>query len=221
MEFMLSTVLSSHTKLTDSVVVLSGVSWQTYLSLREEDSNRHVYMTFDRGRLFLMSPGRLHERIGALLARFVCVWTEIRAIPISSGGSTTMKHELVNRGLEPDECFYIQNEAAVRQTDSYDAATDPPPDLVIEVDVTSISTVRMPIYAEFGVPEIWRWHDEKLEVFRLQGKTYLLADASICLPQFPIQVATAFLDKRHDADETSLLIEFRKHCSSAHTPGPA
>ena len=196
----------------DSLVVLNEVSWQTYNELRDCNFNRNVRMTYDRGRLFLVSPGRLHERIGAILARIVCAWTEMRGIAMLSGGSTTMKHPLINRGLEPDKCFYIQNEFAVRHSDTYDAVSDPPPDLVIEVDVTSLSTIRMPIYAEFGVPEIWRWHEEKLEVHRLQGKSYVRVEDSACLPGFPFDKAIESLDERHNLDETSLLVGFRQRC---------
>ncbi len=196
----------------DSLVVLNEVSWQTYIELRESDLNRNVRMTFDRGKLFLMSPGKLHERIGAILAQIICVWTELHDIPRLSGGSTTMKHPLINRGLEPDKCFYIQNEFAVRHSDTYDAETDLPPDLVVEVDVTSLSTVRMPIYAEFGVPEIWRWHEEKLEVHRLQDNSYVRVEESFCLPGFPFDKAIKALIERHDLVETSLLVGFRKRC---------
>ncbi len=198
----------------DANVVLHDVSWETYVALRDADANRHVRMTFDRGSLFLMSPGRLHERIGEILAQMICVWTEVNSIPRSSGGSTTMKDKLIDRGLEPDKCFYIQNEAAVRKRDAYDASVDPPPDLVIEVDVTSLSTIRMPIYAEFGVPEIWRWYEEKLEVYRLRDKSYVRINHSICLPRFSFETAVEILDKRHDVDEMNLLVEFRNRCQA-------
>ena len=116
-------------KAVDPLILLSDVTWQTYESLRATQGNGHVRMTFDQGKLYLMSPSRLHERIAELLGRFVMVWTEQRAIPIMSGGSTTMKDRLRECGLEPDKCFYIQNEAAARGRDDYDAAIDPPPDL--------------------------------------------------------------------------------------------
>ena len=109
-------------------------------------------MTYDHGILILMAPSRRHERIAEILGRLVFAWTKDRQVACLSGGSTTMKSRLLDRGLEPDKCFYIQNEAAVRDRDEYDADIDPPPDLVIEVHVTSSSTTRMPVYAGFHVP---------------------------------------------------------------------
>ncbi len=193
-----------------SLLRLDQVSWQTYCDLREAPENQHVRMTFDQGRLYLMSPSRLHERIAELIGRLVATYTEAQSIPILSGGSTTMKAQLLNRGLEPDKCYYVQNEAAVRRSDRYDAQNDPPPDLAIEVDVTSLSTVRMPIYAELNVPEVWRWIDDQIEVYHLVGTEYQLVDQSICLSGFPFDKAIACLNDRFDKDETSLIAAFRK-----------
>ncbi len=193
-----------------SLLRLDQVSWQTYCDLREAPENQHVRMTFDQGRLYLMSPSRLHERIAELVGQLVIAWTDVHNIPRLSGGSTTMKAQLLNRGLEPDKCFYIQNEAAVRRSDRYDAQNDPPPDLAIEVDVTSLSTVRMPIYADLTVPEVWRWIDDQIEVYHLVGTEYQLVDQSICLSGFPFDKAIACLNDRFDKDETSLIAEFRK-----------
>lgn len=192
-----------------SLLRLDQVSWQTYCELRDARENRHVRMTFDQGRLYLMSPSRLHERIAELIGRLIATYTECESIPILSGGSTTMKSELLKRGLEPDKCYYIQNEAAVRRSDRYDAQTDPPPDLAIEVDVTSLSTVRMPIYADLSVPEVWRWIDDQLEVYHLVGGEYRATDQSACLPGFPFDQAIACLNDRFDKDETTLIAAFR------------
>ena len=204
---------ATQTDASSSVIVLPDVTWQTYSLLRDSQQNRHVRMTFDQGKLFLMSPGRLHERIVELLSQMVWVWTEVHAVPRLSAGSTTMKSELLERGLEPDKCFYFQNEARVRDTDLFNATSDPPPDLAIEVDVSSLSTLRMPIYAEFGVPEVWRWIDEQIEIHRLRDKSYLRAAESVCLPGFPIDLAMEYVAKRHELDETSLLSNFRRNVS--------
>lgn len=193
-----------------SLLRLDRVSWQTYCNLRDARENHHIRMTFDQGRLYLMSPSRLHERIAELVGQLVVTWTDVHSIPRLSGGSTTMKSEHSNRGLEPDKCYYIQNEAAVRRNNFYDAETDPPPDLAIEVDVASLSTVRMPIYADLAVPELWRWIDDRIEVYRLAGGAYRAADQSICLPGFPFEKAVTCLNDRFDKDETSLVAAFRK-----------
>ena len=194
---------------TNSVVTLRDVSWETYDRLRSADGNRGVRMTYDHGVLILMAPSRRHERIAEILGRLVFVWTEDRQIACLSGGSTTIKSRLLERGLEPDKCFYIQNEAAVRDRDEYDADIDPPPDLVIEVDVTSMSTARMPLYAEFHVPEIWRWVENRLEVYRLIDAAYVQVKDSASLTEFPIELVLQILELRYEVDETSLVRRFR------------
>lgn len=193
-----------------SLVRLDQVSWQTYCDLRDAPQNRHVCMTFDQGRLYLMSPSRMHERIAELIGRLIATYTECKSIPMLGGGSMTMKSKLLNRGLEPDKCYYIQNEAAVRGSDRYDAQTDPPPDLAVEVDVTSLSTIRLPIYAALAVPEVWRWSEDTIQVYHLGGDQYRPADQSTCLPGFPFEKAIACLNDRFDHDETSLVAAFRK-----------
>ena len=125
-----------------------------------------------------------------------------------------MQSELLERGLEPDKCYYIQNEPVVRNRDEYDPDVDPPPDLVLdlvlEVDVTSLSTTKLPIYAAFKVPEVWRWVDERLEMFRLDGDKYVLTVVSQCLPDFPCESAVNLLAKRSQLSETNLVAEFRQ-----------
>ncbi len=198
---------------THSVVTLRDVSWETYERLRSADGNRGVRMTYDHGVLILMAPSRRHERIAEILGRLVFAWTEDRQIACLSGGSTTMKSRLLERGLEPDKCFYIQNEAAVRDRDEYDADIDPPPDLAIEVDVTSMSTTRMPLYAEFKVPEIWRWVDDRLDIYRLVDAAYVQVENSATLSEFPFEHVLKILELRYEVDETSLVRRFRAQIS--------
>ncbi len=198
---------------TNSVVTLRDVSWETYDRLRSADGNRGVRMTYDHGVLILMAPSRRHARIAEILGRLVFVWTEDSQIACLSGGSTTMKSRLLERGLEPDKCFYIQNEAAVRDRDQYDADIDPPPDLVIEVDFTSMSTTRMALYAEFHVPEIWRWVENRLEVYRLIDAAYVHVKDSVSLTEFPLELVLQILELRFDIDETSLVRRFRSAIS--------
>jgi len=166
-------------------------------------------MTYDHGVLILMAPLRRHERIAEILGRLVFAWTEDRQIACLSGGSTTMKSRLLDRGLEPDKCFYIQNESAVRDRDEYDADIDPPPDLVIEVDVTSLSIKRMPAYAGFHVPEIWRWIENRLEIYRLVDAAYVQVEKSAALSEFPFELVSKILELRFEVDETDLVRRFR------------
>lgn len=124
-----------------------------------------------------------------------------------------MKSRLLERGLEPDKCFYIQNESTVRDRDEYDADIDPPPDLVIEVDVTSLSITRMPAYAGFHVPEIWRWIENRLEIYRLVDAAYVQVENSASLSEFPFELVSKILELRFEVDETNLVRRFRSAIS--------
>ena len=124
--------------------------------------------------------------------------------------------EGAGRGVEPDKCFYFENESAVRQRDEHDPAIDPPPDLGIEVDVSSSSSARMPIYADLGIAEVWRWKDDELDVFQLDAESrYVRCEESRVLPGFPIATAVDILRRRSLEDETTLLRGFREHVQNA------
>jgi len=194
--------------------LLHHATWQDYVSLRNADENRNTRMTFDRGSLEFMSPTRLHERLRILVGRCIDVWVEELRIRIQSCGSTTFRREDLQRGFEPDHCYYIQHEPLVRnREEELDLTVDPPPDLAIEVDITSSSINRISIYAAFGIPEIWRWHDDKVSVHVLgpEGKYSEMA-ASSALPGFPLHQMTELIRRLAFADELTFVDEFRTCC---------
>ena len=192
-------------------VWLWGVSWEDYVRLRAIPESRNVRMTYNEGSLELMSPSKMHERIGELLGRLVAAWTEERGIAVQGCGSTTFRREDLQKGLEPDKCYYLQHLDNVRDRDELDLALDPPPDLVIEVDVTSPSRHRFPIYAKLGVPEVWLWRKDTLRFFLLgDNRQYAESDEGVALPGFPRQLAEQLLAKARATDDTALLREFRQ-----------
>jgi Uma2 family endonuclease len=199
--------MSSVIERSDACVWLEGVGWDVYLQLREVPESRNVRMTFDDGSLALMSPSKLHERIAELMGRFIAAWTEERSIAIQGCGTTTF--QMKPRGLEPDKCYYIEHEQAVRHRDELDLSIDPPPDLVVEVDVTSPSHDRLPIYAAMGVPEVWRWRSEAIQFLVLEGEEYIDEEKSRGLPGFPRQTAERLLADRHRRNDTALVETFR------------
>ena len=191
-------------------VVLHGVSWATYDRLVRELAEQHVFLTYDRGSLEIMSPTPYHERYKKLLARFIETLTLELNIPIVSGGSTTFRREDLERGLEPDECYYVQNESAVRETREVDLQRDPPPDLAIEMDYSQHKLDRPSIYAALGVPEVWRYDLRRLEVLLLQSDgTYRPSSQSAAFPFLSMTEVERFLHKRTTTDETSLVRQFR------------
>jgi Uma2 family endonuclease len=206
-----TTEYSSRAELSD-YLYLPEVSWQTYVNLRREsdDSGRHLRITFDRGEMEIMSPSRKHEYKKRFIGRMIETYTEELNTPISSVGSTTFKDELKQKGLEPDECYYVQNEALVRDLEEIKLGVDPPPDLAIEIDITTTVVKRLPIYAAFAFPEIWRYRKGVIEVHLLgDDGQYQISNSSKCFPKLPITKLTEFLSQAGQTDETTWIRSFR------------
>jgi Uma2 family endonuclease len=191
--------------------VLHGVSWQFYEHCLEEIGDRHIRLTYDRGSLEIMSPSPEHERYGRLIGRLILAFTEEMNVPIRSAGSTTWRREGLKRGLEPDDCYFIQHEALLRGRDEIDLSRDPPPDLAIEIEITQNGISKMPVYAALGIPEVWRFDGETLQVHCLTPRgEYVVQDRSPGLPLLPPTEVLRFLQRRNDTDETSWIRTFRQ-----------
>ena len=152
-------------------VTLRNVGWETYKKLVEEDPGCSAPRFFyDRGVLEIVSPSFEHEQIARVIASLVEELAVELEIDVVGAGSTTFKREDLSRGFEPDASFYFsENAAKVRgkRGISLDAG-DPPPDLVVEVDITSPSASKLPIYARLGVAEVWRHDGDRLTVLGLR-----------------------------------------------------
>jgi Uma2 family endonuclease len=192
-------------------VVLQGVSWHTYQALiRDLTSQPGKRLSYDQGTLEIMVPLPSHERYKSLLGRLVEVITEETATEIASLGSTTWSREDLQKGLEADECFYIQNEQSVRGKAEINLTVDPPPDLAIEVDQTSSSMNRLEIYRAIGVPEVWRFDGETVTIYRLVEEKYRAQETSEVLPLLQQGDILRFLQVSSTMGETTWVREFRK-----------
>jgi Uma2 family endonuclease len=190
--------------------LLEDVRWETYATFLESLGDRPgLYLTYDRGRLELMTKSPIHEWLSRMMGRLVEMLSFELDIPIRSGGSFTMLREDLERGLEPDECYWIASEALVRNKREIDLTKSPPPDLAIEIDVTNSSLNRQGIYAALGVPELWRYDQESIQVCLLQPDgSYQVAEKSKAFPFLPVQELTRFLNIEDGNDETTRLREF-------------
>lgn len=191
-------------------VYLPGVSYATYDALVTEVGNsRNLRFTYHQGEMEIMSPLLDHERPKKLFAQMIEALTEELGIPRMSCGSTTFKDELKNCGLEPDECYYIQHEADVRGR-NIKLGEDPPPDLVLEVDITTRVIKRFPIYAALEFPEIWQYIDGGIVIHVLQesGK-YEITERSRALPMVRVEQLIEQLDRSRQTDETTWIRGFR------------
>lgn len=191
-------------------ILLSGIPWTLYEQLRDNDENRHVRMAYDSGRLELMSPSEDHESIKELIGELIKAFTEELGIPRRSLGSTTWKRRDLDKGLEPDACFYILNHPRVRHRRPIDLAMDPPPDLAVETEISRTVVGRLRIYAALGVPEIWRWRRKGLTAYSLnQDRKYVERAFSLNLPMLRVKDLEPFLNFELAADETTWIRNFR------------
>jgi Uma2 family endonuclease len=191
-------------------VTLNCVSWEAYVGIGEYLRDQPIRLTYDRESLEIRTTSREHERAKTLLARFLETLTEELEVDLTSGGSTTCRREDLERGLEPDECYWIEHEPQMRDKDSYDPETDPPPDLALEVAISRNVLNRLRIYAALGVPEVWRYDGEAIQILLpgLKGE-YQKSATSRALPQVPVAELARFLALRQGWSETQLVRQFR------------
>jgi len=149
-------------------VILHGVSWETYERLLADFQDSHAaHFAYDQGALEIMVLSLKHETFNRTLATLVEIVAEEMQGDVINAGSTTFRRADLSKGFEPDTCFYIQNVERVRGKDEIDLTVDPPPDLVIEIDITSPSLNKFPIFAAMGIPEVWRYDGKTVTIFTL------------------------------------------------------
>jgi Uma2 family endonuclease len=192
-------------------VYLPGVSYSTYEALlREIEGRRRLRITYHHGEMEIMTLSQAHERAKSLLRQMIEALTEELDIPRMNCGSMTFKDELLDCGLEPDECYYIQHEAQVRGR-TVKLGEDPPPDLVLEVDITRSVIKRFPIYAALGFPEIWQYVGSDIVIHLLQNDgRYATSQQSAALPTVPVHKLVAQFKLADQTDETTWIRTFRQ-----------
>ena len=164
-----------------SHLLIPNVTWEQYEDLLAElgEERRIPRINYCNGTLELMSPLPAHERPHRIIGYIVTAILDAQRREWEDFGSTTFKKSK-RAGLEPDTCFYIQNAERVRDLQRMDMTQDPPPDLAIEADVTSKTTLEA--YAVLQVPEVWIYDNGKLKIHLLQNGEY---QESAISPTFP------------------------------------
>jgi Uma2 family endonuclease len=199
---------------------LSGISWETYERLLEEHVDRQSpRFTYDRGELEIMVISFEHEEANRLLHDLFTVLAEEQGIDFINAGSTTLKREDLDRGFEPDTCLYIRNATRVRGKRRIELPQDPPPDLVIEVDITSPSLDKMDIYRAMRVPEVWRYDGASLRFYALEGGVYVPRAESAFLPGLTSEVASRFVEEGKAEPRTAWLRRVREWAKAHPAPG--
>ncbi|NJL49275.1 MAG: Uma2 family endonuclease [Leptolyngbyaceae cyanobacterium SM2_5_2] len=198
-----------------SRMVLQGISWQTYRALvRELEPQAGKRLTYDNSLLEIWMPLPPHEIYKRRLGRLIEIVTEVLNIEIASLSSATWSRADLAKGVEADECYYIQNEAAVRGRLTIDLTVDPPPDLAIEIDITSLSLPRLPIYAALGIPEVWQFDGEQVIFLQLNQDGYSQVSQSIALPRLTQDVVQHWLMQSLQMGETSWAKALRRWAES-------
>ncbi len=198
--------------------VLYGVTWEDYLKLLGATGDFSLPHTYDEGTLEMMGPRKDHDWMAKLIARMIEAFALAVDLPIQSIGSTTLRPSKGGRGLQPDESYYLANEPRVRCKDTYEPEKDPPPDLAIEVDVTSTSVPRMPVFAKIGVPEIWRIERGRVRFYRLKSRTkYEAVDRSVAFPFLKPADLMRFVKRRGELGENAVVREFVEWAKKARS----
>lgn len=196
-------------------MVLHEVSWQFYEHLLDEIGDRPIRVTFDNGSLEMMAPLPLHERWKKYIARMIELLCVELDIEIDTLGSTTFRREDLAKGLEPDECYYLQHAEEIHGKKVLDLTADPPPDLAVEVEITRRSVPRHPVYAALGVPELWTFDGRRLLVRPLgSDRVYHATKSSLAFPFLPMDRFEEFLLRMGDERQATVLRQFRKWVSS-------
>ena len=191
-------------------VILQNVSWRLFENLLDElGENRAARLAYDQGVLEILSPLMPHEHNKRLIERLIEILCEELDLNIKSVGSMTCKREDLQRGIEPDSGFYIQNEPLVRQREELNFPQDPPPDLMVEVDFSSSSLNKEPIYLALGIPEIWRYAGGKLTIKHLQHGQYIQLDYSPTFANLPLIIIPQFLRQSPEIGEVGVIKAFR------------
>ena len=190
-------------------IILENVSWQEFENILEDlGERRNSRIAYNQGFLEIMTPLPEHEHSKEIIGDLIKVLLEELDIEFCSLGSTTFKKESL-RGLEPDQCFYIANEAKIRGKGRIDLAIDPPPDLALEIEITS--RTHPEIYAALGVPELWRFEKGKLQIKILTDEEYQEVSTSPTFPDFNlVELIPEFLAESKIAGRNATIKKFRK-----------
>lgn len=196
--------------LAEGTLLFSGIQWQTYRALmRDVGDDRAWRIAYNCGVLEIRMPLVKHEEPKIMLSNFVEVLADELEIEIRELGALTLEREDLTRAIEPDTCFYIQNELVIRSREEIDLPNDPPPDLVIESDNTNSSINKHSIYAALGVPELWRYRKQQLEIYQLVSGQYVQVDPSLAFPCLPVAEIPGFIERSKEIGQRSTVRMFR------------
>ncbi|MBI4265365.1 MAG: Uma2 family endonuclease [Acidobacteria bacterium] len=191
-------------------LTLYDVGWDEYEELLEQLGEfPGVRASYDSGRLEIVTPSFKHEKYKGLVHSFILVLADELDLEVLSYGAATLKIQKERKGAEADDCFYIQHAALIASKDSVDLRTDPPPDLVVEIDETRDSSTKLAIYAGFRVPEIWRYDGDRFSFLQLAERGYAETPFSRAFPFVSPEHLSQFVSNCHEAGHNAARRMFR------------
>jgi Uma2 family endonuclease len=193
-----------------STLLLHGVSWAEYRALLGQMGDAAgARLSYSAGELEITKSSPRRERMKSLFGSLLDVLADELDLKLVCFGSATLTADAVEKGAEPDDCYYITHAAAVVGKEELDLLVDPPPDLVIEVDITHPSLDKLPIYAALRVPEFWRYDGKTLNVYRLAGDEYRPVTHSGLFPFLDAATLTGFIEMGRREDLIQMQRAFR------------
>ncbi|MEG4212810.1 Uma2 family endonuclease [Microcoleus sp. S13_B4] len=206
-----STPIEKQTTPVENRVILKGVSWSTFKALLADVGDDRAWrIAYDKGVLEIRMPHLEHEVPKGLIESFIEATADELEIEVMKAGSLTLEREDLTRAVEPDTCFYIQNEASIRGKRDINLPEDLPPDLAIESDYTNSSVNKDSIYAALGVPELWRYRRESLQVYQLVEGKYEMCDRSLAFPFLPVAEIPGFIEQSRTVGQRAAVRLFRQ-----------
>ena len=192
-------------------VILKGVSWSTFKALLADVGDDRAWrIAYDGGVLEIRMPHLEHEVPKGQIESFIEATADELEIEVMKAGSLTLEGEDLTRAVEPETCFYIQDEASVRGKRDINLPEDLPPDLAIESDYTNSSVNKFTIYGALGVPELWRYRRESLQVYQLVEGKYEVCDRSLAFPFLPIAEIPGFIEQSRTVGQRAAVRLFRQ-----------
>lgn len=195
-------------------LLIQDVNWSEFEAILDELGEKHASrIAYSDGILEIRMPLPKHEREKSIIGDMVKTLLEELEIDCECFGSTTFKRQAMNYGIEPDECFYIQNHQTMIGKDRLDLSVDPPPDLAIEVDVTS--KTQIDAYTRLAVPELWVYEGTELKIYLLEAGQYRSSTTSPTFPNLPIlEWVSEVLEQSREIGRSPALRAFRQKMRS-------
>ncbi len=194
----------------EKLITLTGIKWLTFKAIMSDVGDGRAWrIAYAEGVLEIRMPLTEHEEPKGMIESFVEAFADALDIEVRKLGALTLEREDLTRAIEPDSCFYVQNESVVRGK-SIDLQVDPPPDLVVESDYTSSSLNKFSIYAALGVPEIWRYRNQCLVVYQLVEGNYEERENSLAFPFLPIAEIPGLIEQSKSIGQRAAVRLFRE-----------